>query len=147
MLASTSAFSGSAQHGQTGNFDFGSNKADSGFGQNVVPFAAFNSGGFGSNAGGSSTIVAPNVAEQTARDVQNANATSLPHTPSAPATGVQLALLAREDRVRTMFACDRNNAELNDPHIMLMDVFNNASSVRVYSIMRLVCFSISMCVL
>ena len=30
-----------------------------------------------------------------------------------------------EDHYRHLFATDRNNPELNDPHLMLVDVFEN----------------------
>lgn len=57
----------------------------------------------------------------------NAQSRTLPIVPSAQATERQKELWAREDRARAMFVADRHNATLNDPHLLLIDVYNNAS--------------------
>lgn len=67
------------------------------------------------------------VSEQTAGDIANAQSRTLPIVPSAQATEKQKELWEREDKVRALFVSDRQNAALNDPHLLLIDVYANAS--------------------
>jgi hypothetical protein len=66
----------------------------------------------------------------TAEDVLNAQSKSLLPLPPKPATAAQLQLWEKENKVRELFVNERNSAELNDAHVLLMDVYANFAKFR-----------------
>lgn len=63
---------------------------------------------------------------QAAEDLRNSTSQSLPIMTPMPATAAQRALWEREDRVRALFVSSRADAQLDDPHVLLTDVYAHA---------------------